>query len=65
MNFKPFNAEASKMKKVEALYLRATTEGEREAARRILLKLRQKYAPIKEYQRQDIRPYTFTVFKKV
>jgi hypothetical protein len=66
MDFKPsIRGKLSKLQKVEALYLRATTEGEKEAARLTMLKLKQKYSYVHKYQKPVVKKYEYTVFDKV
>jgi hypothetical protein len=53
-----------RLKRIEALYLRPGSEGEKQAAARAILKIRQKLAAASAYQRPVIRTYEFEQFDK-
>lgn len=53
-----------RLKRIEALYERPGSEGERQAAARALSKLRKKMQVVKVYQKVTIREYQFEQFDR-
>ncbi|GEM_PF-5632008 len=53
-----------RLKRIEALYERPGSEGERHAAARALSKLRKKMQVVKVYQKVTIREYQFEQFDR-
>lgn len=53
-----------RLKRIEALYERPGSEGERQAAARALSKLRQKMQVVRVYQKVTVREYQFEQFDR-
>jgi predicted ArsR family transcriptional regulator len=53
-----------RLKRIEALYERPGSEGERQAAARALSKLRKKMQVVRVYQKVTIREYQFEQFDR-
>jgi hypothetical protein len=53
-----------RLKRIEALYERPGSEGERQAAARALSKLRKKMQVVRVYQKVTVREYQFEQFDR-
>jgi hypothetical protein len=54
-----------KMERIEALYRRPGTPGEKQAAAIALNRLRSRLAALETYRKVEIKEYEFTVFRSI
>lgn len=62
---KKYEELTQKLERIEALYLRATTQGERQAAALAMQRVRYRLDSLKKYERFVIRKPVLTVFESV